>query len=101
VVKWENLVVGDIGSPYACPNYPIKSVQVIGTFGAGNVLIEGSNMPTSPTYVGARNPWGTVLNFNTGDLKGIGENTYYIRPRVMNGDATTDVDVYLLCVTER
>ena len=93
--------VGDIGRPVSYPTYPIKSVQVLGTFGTGNVVIQVSNMPSSPTYTGVRDPWGSALNFNDAGLKELEENTYWVRPKIENGDSTTDVDVYLLCVTER
>jgi hypothetical protein len=101
VVKWIDLHVGDIGAPMSSPNYPIKSVQITGTWGGATVVIEGSNMPSAPTYDGLHNPWYGALSINADALRGILENCYWVRPRVVDGGATTDLDVYLLCVTER
>jgi len=101
LVKWENLQMGDIGRPVSYPTYTVRSVQVVGTFGGASMLLEGSNMPTSPTYVGLLNPWYGMINLSEAGLKAVLENTYWVRPRIMGGDATTDLDVYFLCVTER
>ena len=42
IVKW-TLDTGDTGTPYVCPHYADKCVQVTGTFAATTVTIEGSN----------------------------------------------------------
>ena len=113
-MKWEGLAAGatgrNLGKPYACPSYPIKSVQVKGTWGGAVCTIEGSNMADSAeadmgastaTYDTLHNPQGTNLTPTGDSMRGISENTFWVRPNVSGGDATTDIDVYLLCVTER
>jgi hypothetical protein len=102
LVKWEGITNSDAsGAPFACPSYPIKSVQVTGTWGGAQLTIYGSNIPETPTYYPLNNGSGNTLTFVSNGLRDIRENTYWVRPYVSGGDATTDLDVYLLCVTER
>jgi hypothetical protein len=110
LAKWEglrtSLTPGDsTGQPFCLPTYPIKTVQALGTFGGATVTIQGSN--TSPsdglsaTWAILNNLSGTSIIFSSADIKAIQENTYWIRPYITGGDGTTDIDVYVLCVTER
>ncbi len=47
---WETMLDDDTGDPIAVPNYPDKTIQVLGNFsGSASILIEGSMMVT-PTY---------------------------------------------------
>lgn len=95
-------VEGDVtGSAFACPSYPIKSVQVFGTFGGATCRIQGSNVPTSPSWINLDSENNESLAFASQGLKQIQQNTYWVRPYISGGDTTTDIDVYLLCVTER
>ena len=107
-MKWEGLLAEstgrNAGAPFACPSYPIKSIQILGTFSGGAVCrIEGSNMPdeATATYELLHSPQGVVFTPTDAMLRGIQENTYWVRPNVTGGDGSTDIDVYLLCVTER
>lgn len=82
----------DVGSPLELPGWADRSVQVTGTFGTGGtVVIEGSNDGTN--YVTLNNLQGSALSFTSASLKGIAENTRYIRPRVSAGDGTTSLTV--------
>ncbi len=101
IVRWENLQIGDIGAPHASPTFPIKSIQVVGTFGGATVVVEGSNMPETSTYDTLYNQWHGAISLNAAAMRSILGNCYFVRPRIVGGDATTDLDVYLLCVTER
>jgi len=108
LVKWEGLLSEstgrNIGTPFACPSYPIKSIQIYGTFSGGAVCsIEGSNMPDKDTasYQILRSPQGIAITPTDNMLRTIQDNTYWVRPNVSGGDGSTDIDVYLLCVTER
>lgn len=107
LVKWEGLrqaiAAGDsVGKPFACPSYPIKSVQIFGEFNGATVTIQGSNVPTNdPTFWVLNDNAGTTLSFTSANLKNVRENTYWVRPYMSGGDANTSISVYLLCVTER
>lgn len=105
IIKWEGLnYTGAAGIPFACPNYPIKSVQVVGVWGGGSatVVIEGSNMIDNPTHVGLTYNGADAISFTANGLKKVWENTYWVRPRLTSGaDVNTSIDVYLVAHTER
>ena len=106
-MKWEGLEMEttgrNTGTPFACPSYPIKSIQVLGTFGGAVCTIQGSNMGEEDTltYDTLHTPQGIVMTYNDVAIRQVQENTYWVRPSVTGGDGTTDIDVWLLCVTER
>lgn len=104
LVKWEGLTkaTDDTGEPFICPHFADKSVQLIGTLGAaGACTIEGSNMKDSPTYATLSDPQGNALVLTTLKIEQVLENVYLVRPSITAGDATTDLDVYLLVHTTR
>jgi len=103
LVKWAHLrAASAVGKPFACPSYPIKSVHVTGTFGGATVTMQGSNIGTTPTYAALTTDGTTACSVATSEaIKNVWENTYYVRPSVASGGGTTDLTVYLLCVTER
>jgi hypothetical protein len=95
--KWVSMQNGDTGTPIHLPIYSDKSVQVLGVFGAaGNCRIEGSNMDSSSSYTVLNDPQGNVLDITSTKIKVILENTYLIRPNITGGDATTNLDIYLI-----
>lgn len=102
-MKWGTLRAGggNVGAPFSCPNYPIKSIQIVGTWGGATCTIQGSNIVTDPTYATLQDQQKTSLALTASGVYQIEQNTYYVRPNVTGGDSTTDLDVYLLCVTER
>lgn len=102
LIKWTGLANGDTGAPLPCPHLADETVQVVGTFGVGgNCRIEGSNFLETPTYGTLNDPQGTALDFSLAKIEQILENTYWVRPNVTAGDATTDLDVYMLIHTTR
>lgn len=105
IIKWEGLnYTGAAGIPFACPNYPIKSVHVVGVWGGSTatVVIEGSNMIDNPTHVGLTYNGADAISFTANGLKKVWENTYWVRPRLTSGaDVNTSIDVYLVAHTER
>src|SRR5437899_12821646 len=106
IVKWI-LANGDTGLPFIDGQYPDKSVQIYGTFGAaGSVKIEGSDeapqtienpTPVAPTWFTLRDPRaGTnLLVFTAADGQEILENVTQIRPNVTAGDGTTSIKVVM------
>lgn len=96
-VLWETLTTtNDNGAAISMASFADRSVQVLGTFGAGGtIVLEGSN-DGGTTYVTLKDPLGNNLSFTAAGLKMVGDLAYHVRPRVTAGDGTTDLDVYLL-----
>lgn len=92
------LATGDDGAPIQYPEFADKTVQVIGTFGGGTVLIEGSNDGTNWSTL--TDPSGSSLSFSAAGLKQVLECTQYIRPR-QSGGAAVAVTVYLVARRNR
>ena len=104
-VRWPNMENGDTGGPVALPQYPDKTVQVVGTFSTGgSVEMEGSPeaAPGAGDWGGLHNPQGTLISFGVGALENdpmvLAENTRVMRPVVSAGDSSTDVTVVVIAV---
>lgn len=84
IVDWPGLAGGENGDMADIAMYKERSVQVVGTFGTSTVTIQGSNDGTN---------WFTLtdtLGVSLGALlaallKGIRENSRFIRPIVAAG----------------
>jgi hypothetical protein len=97
IVTWTGLTqtTSDDGDPFEMPGWADRTVQVIGTLGAGgSVRIEGSLNGTD--YAPLTDPQGNALDVTTLKIESIAELTRYVRPRVTAGDGTTDLSVILL-----
>jgi hypothetical protein len=95
VIAWTSLANGDDGTPLEMIGSADRSVQVVGTFGAGGtVLLEGSNDGTN--YNTLHDPGGTALSLTTSQIVAVLEISAFIRPRVSAGDGTTALTVTLL-----
>jgi len=103
VAKWEGLGIGgnDIGKEFQCPNFPIRSIQVVGTFGGASITLQGSNMIDSPEFSTLNDEGGSAITLSAAAIKQIRENTYWLRPVATSLGATTDLDVYVLFSTEK
>jgi hypothetical protein len=44
---------------------------------------------------------GTAITFTSAGIKGIRENSYWVRPRISGAGAATALDVYLMVYAER
>lgn len=92
VVTWTGLLNGDDGDAAQLVGFSDRSVQVIGTFGAGgSVTIEGSNNGTN--WSALSDPQGGAITRTAAGIKAVSELTRYIRPRVTAGDGTTSLTV--------
>lgn len=91
---------GDSGAPISAVNYADysdRSVQVIGTFGAGgNLKVEGTNEVTPTIYLTLNNAQSGALDIAAAGIKQVIENTLVTRPRVSAGDGTTALLVNIL-----
>jgi hypothetical protein len=94
VVSWLNMANGDDGQPFEFCQYADRSIQVVGTFGAGGIVrIEGSNNGTD--WAVLTDAQGNDLNFSSAKIEQVIEATFLIRPRVVAGDGSTSLSVIL------
>ena len=98
ILSWTGLTnaTSDVGDPMglAYASYTERSVQVIGTFGAGGtVLIEGSIDNTN--WATLNDPQGNALSITVAKIETLLEAVPYLRPRVSAGDVTTDLSVFI------
>lgn len=108
IVTWGPMANGDDGKPFVCPNRADKSVQVIGTFGAGgNAKIEGTNKQAynpdgsavslvSTDYNTLNDPQANALDFTATKIEEVLENPNAVRPRISAGDGTTSLTVIMV-----
>jgi hypothetical protein len=75
------------------PEWADRSVQIVGTFNGGTVVVEGSN--DGVTWATLNDPQGNPLSFTTSKVEQILEVVLYTRPRVSAG-ASVDVDAHFL-----
>lgn len=96
---WTGLSEGDTAAPYA-PSGMVppghrsdRTVQVVGSFGGGEVVIEGSlseDEPGASDWSPVHDPQGNELSFTQGGVGLVVEHVRWLRPRVATG---TGVDV--------
>ena len=97
LVRWLNLAGGDTGRPFVVAAYPDKTIQALGDFGTGTVLIEGS-MDTNDAdavYATLNDPQGNALSgISTAKIENVLEHVYLLRPSAAAG--ATAIDVWML-----
>ena len=89
-VLWETVTENDTCTAVELGPHSDRSAQITGTFGSGNVSIEGSNDGTN--YEILDDLGGTAITLSAAGLQGVGPLTRYIRPRTPTG-TSVDVDV--------
>src|SRR5262245_36384796 len=94
VITWTGLLQGDDGEPVELPSFADRSVQLIGTFTTGTLIIEGSNEASPATYATLNDPQGNALSNTSEKIEGILEITRWIRPRVSGGNGSTSLTVH-------
>lgn len=94
-VQWAGLLSNDEGDLLHVPGHSLKSIQFSGPFGdAGKVVLEGSN--DGKNFVVLTDPQGNPIIKTKPSLENIEELVYYIRPKVLGGDAITNIVATLL-----
>lgn len=91
-VKWETITEADVGQAVRKPARADVCVHVKGTFGGGNVPIEGSN--DGLTWVTLKDIGGTAMEFTAEDINTVRDNVEFIRPGSPTG-TSVDVDVIM------
>lgn len=93
-ITWTGLLNGDSGEAVTFGVYTDRSVQVVGTFGAGgSVTMQGSNDNTN--FVALSDARGNALAINSARIEQIEDLSYSIKPVVTAGDGTTSLTVVL------
>lgn len=95
---WVGLLNGDDGAPISIPGAADMTVQVFGTFGTGGVIILQGSCEESPpsNYFQMRDQGDNLISFIVADGESVGPIAAFIRPRVTEGDANTDLTMILL-----
>ncbi len=89
---WSSLANGDDGAPVTIPGAPDRTVQVFGTFGSsGTIIFEGTLTATPGNWFPLVDPQGNAISFGSAGGELVLELVAHIRPRVTNGDGTTDL----------
>ena len=100
LVTWSGLLNGDDGARVTLSDFPDRTVQIVGTFGAGgSVNFEGSNNGTD--WAVLTDPQGNLITKTAAAMEFVTETPRYVRPRVTGGDGTTDLSVILFARTPR
>jgi hypothetical protein len=100
LLTWSGLLNGDTGAPVTFHDYPDRTVQITGTFGAsGSVSFEGSNDGTN--WVVLTDPQGGAITKTSASIETVTEVPRYVRPNVTAGDGTTNLVVTMFARTPR
>lgn len=93
-IKWLGLDGDDYGEAVRISNWQDRSVQVLGTWDAATLVIQGSN-DGGTTWETLHDTAGNNLTFSSNGLKQILELVDLIRPSVSGGGATTSLNVWI------
>jgi len=103
VIVWTPLTTTNAdGGAIEMPGSADRTIQFVGTFGAGGtIILQGSNLP-SPTagtdtdWFTLTDPQGNAISKTAAAGEAVLELTRWIRPKVTGGDGTTSLSGYLL-----
>lgn len=94
LVNYDNLDELDTSpAPFEMVEWADRSVQVVGTFNGGTVVIEGSN--DGQNWVTLTDPQGNAITKTAAFIEQLLEVTRFVRPRVSLGTGV-DVDVFFV-----
>ncbi len=91
IISWLAVHNGDDGQPTQLGDFADRSVQVEGTFSGASCHIEGSN--DGENYHILTDGEGNPLSLTEAGLYWIKEAVAYLRPRVADGDGSTNLNV--------
>ena len=95
VATYTNMANGDTGAPFLFPQHADRTIQVVGTFGAGgNLRWQGSNDESN--WATLTDPQGNALDVTSAKIEAITEVPLASRPNVTAGDGTTSLTVIVL-----
>lgn len=95
--KWEHLTSADgagvpLGKQFS--EYADRSVQIAGSFDGASVLIEGSH--DGVNYHPVTDPQGNDISKTVAAREQMVELDLFVRPRLVNAGAATDITVTIL-----
>lgn len=92
-VIWTPVTEADTCAAVSYPECADRSVQVAGTFGSSSTAVQGSIDGTN--YASLNDPGGTVIALTAAGIKGILENTVYVKP-VTTGGSSQSLTISML-----
>lgn len=107
VVATVTLANGDESTDLGLFNYPEKTIEISGTFGAGGTInIRGKNVSSATVteYLAlhrANDPTLTLTGLTAVILSGLVEDPQFIKADVDAGDGTTELTVTVVGYTSR
>lgn len=78
MAQWLNMTEADTGTAVSIVDFPDRTVQIAGTFGAGTITMQGSNDGTN--WSSLHDFQDNVIALSDTSLALIAENPSYIRP---------------------
>lgn len=94
---WPSMHNGDTGLPLTISGFTARALSATGTPGSdGEVSVEGNISLSNPNFFNL-NTLSTFPVHDIGLMLNVG--TVQIRPNIINGDGTTDLDVTIVFVS--
>ena len=96
VALWETLTESDTAAAYAPGSLLplVGSLQVVGTFGGGTIVFQGSNDGTN--WVSLNDTSGDAITLTAAGAAEFSTAMRYIRPAASVAGTGRDVDVYMV-----
>lgn len=95
IITWTAVTNADSCQAISLPEYSDRSVQVLGTFNAASVAVQGSN-DGGTTFAPLNDPTSTVIAITAAGIKAVLENTDQIKPVITGGGASQSLTVAML-----
>lgn len=87
-ITWDTLTSTNTdGSPVEMGVWSDRSIQIVGPFGAGTFVWQGSN--DGSNWVTLTDPQGNAISKTAAGIENIEEVTRYMRPAVTSADGST------------
>lgn len=99
IASWLGMAQSDEGQPLGTSGSNDRSVQVVGSFDGASVEIHGSN--DGINYSVLTDPQGINLSFNTSKIEFVTELTLFMKPVVVGGGVSTNLNVIALVRKEK
>lgn len=100
LIYWKSLKSSDEGQPVEVTGNSERSIQFSGVFGEGGAIqLEGSN--DGINYYVLTDPQGNGIRKSSGSIESVMEFVRYVRPKVIGGDSTTELDAHFIVKVTR
>jgi hypothetical protein len=93
---WSGILQSDTCSELVAPQYPSKTIQVSGTFGAGGTIQPHGSNTSGGSFAQLNDPSGAAIALTNTAVEIIGENPLAVKPVLSGGDGTTSLTVTII-----